>query len=375
MDSKNLNYRKLNTLIDYANKIAKILHIALIIVGAWVLLRLITELKILPQISAILKVLTPLFIGLFLAWVLSPFVKKLENKNVSRKGAIAITFMSFILIIFVFGFVALPMLFDQVTDFIGRMPELLKQLESMVTETFIWLEKIDFVDSTALYSSLMSYLNNFVTTISESLPTFLLGLVENTFATFMNITLSLIIGYFLLDSKGHKFELYIPNRFKEDALSLMNHVDDKMRNYIIGVGIIALIIFVICTISFMFIGLPAPLLFGIFCGLTNIIPYVGPWIGGIPAVIIGLTVSPLVGLMTLIVIIIVQTLESAFLQPMVMSKAMELHPVTILVGLLIFEYFFGVLGMIFAAPIIATLKVLMMYFNTKYGWSKSLRES
>ena len=375
MDSKNLNYRKLNTLIDYANKIAKILHIALIIVGAWVLLRLITELKILPQISAILKVLTPFFIGLFLAWVLSPFVKKLENKNVSRKGAIAITFMSFILIIFVFGFVALPMLFDQVTDFIGRMPELLKQLESMVTETFIWLEKIDFVDSTALYSSLMSYLNNFVTTISESLPTFLLGLVENTFATFMNITLSLIIGYFLLDSKGHKFELYIPNRFKEDALSLMNHVDDKMRNYIIGVGIIALIIFVICTISFMFIGLPAPLLFGIFCGLTNIIPYVGPWIGGIPAVIIGLTVSPLVGLMTLIVIIIVQTLESAFLQPMVMSKAMELHPVTILVGLLIFEYFFGVLGMIFAAPIIATLKVLMMYFNTKYGWSKSLRES
>ena len=109
--------------------------------------------------------------------------------------------------------------------------------------------------------------------------------------------------------------------------------------------------------------------------MTSIIPYVRPWIGGITDVIIGLNVSPLVGLMTLRVIIIVQKLESAFLPPKVMSKAMEINPVTILVGLLIFEYFFGVLGMIFAAPIIATLKVLMMYFNHKYGWSKSLRES
>ena len=106
------------------------------------------------------------------------------------------------------------------------------------------------------------------------------------------------------------------------------------------------LIFVLSSLAFWAVGLKAPMLFGLFCGLTNIIPYAGPYIGGAPAVIVGLTQSPTIGILTLIVIAVIQFLEGNFLQPIIMSKTTKLHPVTIMLGLLIFGYFFGIVGRI-----------------------------
>lgn len=92
----------------------------------------------------------------------------------------------------------------------------------------------------------------------------------------------------------------------------------------------------------------------------------GPYIGGIPAVIVGFTMDPLTGIFCLISVIICQALESYFLNPIVMSKTMKLHPVTIMLGLLIFGHFFGILGMILSTPVISCAKVILVYFNDKY---------
>lgn len=81
------------------------------------------------------------------------------------------------------------------------------------------------------------------------------------------------------------------------------------------------------------------MVFGLICAITNIIPYIGPYIGGVPAVVVGFAISPLVGLLSLIAVVVSQFLESYVLTPVVMSKTMKLHPVTIIIGLLIFGYF------------------------------------
>ena len=123
----------------------------------------------------------------------------------------------------------------------------------------------------------------------------------------------------------------------------------------------------VTSIAFWIIGLRAPLLFGLFCGITNIIPYAGPYIGGAPAVIVGYSQGPLVGTLTLISIGVVQFLEGNLLQPLIMSKTTKLHPVTIMLGLLVFGHFFGILGMVISTPVIAAIKAIFLFFDDKYG--------
>jgi predicted PurR-regulated permease PerM len=117
----------------------------------------------------------------------------------------------------------------------------------------------------------------------------------------------------------------------------------------------------------MIVGLKAPLLFGLICGITNIIPYIGPYLGALPATIVAFTQGVPVGIMTVVSILIVQFVEGNFIQPLVMSKTMKLHPVTILIGLLVFGYFFGVLGMIIATPLVAMIKSIAMFLENKFN--------
>ena len=126
-----------------------------------------------------------------------------------------------------------------------------------------------------------------------------------------------------------------------------------------------LLVFITQGIGLTLAGLEAPILFALFCAVTDIIPYFGPYIGAIPALIVGFTISPITGICVLISIIVVQILENNFYQPLIMGHTMKLHPVTIMIGLLIFQHFFGIIGMVVATPVIACLKVLITFINEK----------
>ncbi len=148
-------------------------------------------------------------------------------------------------------------------------------------------------------------------------------------------------------------------------MDLTARFDNTLRKYVTGVLLIMCLVFITQSIGFALAGLPAPLIFALFCAITDVIPYFGPYIGGIPAVIVAFTISPVVGIWTIVAILIVQNLENNFYQPLIMGHAMELHPVTIIVGLLLFGHYFGLVGMIFATPIMACIKILAEFIKEK----------
>ena len=115
------------------------------------------------------------------------------------------------------------------------------------------------------------------------------------------------------------------------------------------------------------------MLFGVIAGITNIIPYIGPWIGGAIAAIVGFTVSPLVGVLTIVVALLVQQIDNIVLHPVIMSKTVHLHPVTIMITLLIFGYFWGIVGMILSTPIVAGLKIILNAIDERYEILERLR--
>ena len=120
--------------------------------------------------------------------------------------------------------------------------------------------------------------------------------------------------------------------------------------------------------------MPYALLFSIVISLTNIIPFIGPYIGGVPAVLVGLSVNLKLGITITIIVILLQFVESSFIHPLIMSKSLNLHPISIIISLIIFGYLFGVLGMIFATPIMASIKIIASYYNEKYNLIGKLKE-
>ena len=170
---------------------------------------------------------------------------------------------------------------------------------------------------------------------------------------------------FDFDKLSRNFLNFLPKRFRGGATELVVRLNESLRSYVQGVLLVMTLVFITQAIGLTLSGLQAPLVFAFFCALTDIIPYFGPYIGAIPIVIVGFMMDPVVGICCVISIVVVQLLENNFYQPLIMGHTMKLHPVTIMIGLLIFQHFFGIIGMIVATPVIAALKIILTFINEK----------
>ena len=364
---KELDVEKLNELIKLGNKILKITFVIMILSCVLISLVLLAKLKIGDILLNVLSVASPLFIGFVIAWLLNPAVTKLQKKNVKRGLGSVFVFVMFLLIIFVVIRVMMPMLYAQINDFLEIIPALFTQFSNFAHDAFAKLNQTG-IDFTTVEAKIYETIQDFGVNITTKLPTLIINSVSTVVSSIGSLVLGLIIGFYLLiDFDGTKkiFNL-IPKKYKNTTRKLVHDLDATCKDFVSGTLLISFIIFVLTSIAFKVIGLPSPMLFGLICGITNIIPYIGPWIGGAIATIVGFTVSPLVGILSIVIAFIAQQVDGVILQPLIMSKTMKLHPVTIMIGLLVFGYFFGVLGMILATPTIACVKVIAKYVNAKY---------
>lgn len=138
-------------------------------------------------------------------------------------------------------------------------------------------------------------------------------------------------------------------------------MDSALSSYIQGQLIVSFCVGLLAYIGYLIIGLEYALVLGVIAMVTNVIPFVGPWIGTFPALIVGLLTSPLQALLVIIVVVAVQQFESNLISPFVMGKALNMHPLTIIFVLLIGGQFGGLIGLIFAVPIYALLKVIVSH--------------
>ncbi len=369
---KNLNYTKVNDLVSLSLTVLKIFLILLVIVGTYLLIVLIKEVHILPFILTILSLLSPLFIGVVIAWLFDPFVTYLHKKGIKRVFGAAISYALFLGIITLVLTALVPLLSEQVNDFVTTtLPNLFISIRNFFDNFFDNLNNIENFDALALKNEIFIKLEEITTNLTSSLPELLVNFITTLFSGIGVFGIGLIIGFYLLldfDKNTDTLFSLVPKRYREETKRCLNAVNRPLKRFVNGALIDCSVIFVVTTIGFSIIGLKAPLLFAIFCAITNVIPYAGPYIGGAPAVLVGLTQSPAIGIAVLIFIVVVQAIEGNLLQPFIMSKTTKLNPVTIILGLLIFGYFFGILGMILSTPIIGAIKELVNFFDEKYGF-------
>ena len=368
-DKKQVNYRSVNEVLDVTKKILKVLLILLIILISWVGLRIMAELHVWNIVMTIIGILSPLFLGIVVAWLFNPFVKWLKKYKIKRLPGVIISYVLLLGVLALLVGTIIPILYDQIIDFVETLPGLFSTIEEWLNGAFSKIESIEAFDIETMKQNIFTQVENLGTGLVKSLPGYILNVGKTLVSGLSTFLVGLVIGFFLLLSFDNIEETFIyifPKKWRKDATELFGEINDCLKNYVRGVALDALVIFIICGVVFSIIGLKAPLLFAIFCAITNVIPYIGPYIGAVPALIVGFSISPTVGLLTGASIIVIQFFEGNFLQQYIMSKTTKLHPVTIIMGLLVFQHFWGVIGMALSAPIIGILKIIFNFIDRKW---------
>ena len=356
-----LDYRAINKFFNTSNNLLKFVLALVIILAVLLATYLIKEWNILGIIGTILSVISPVFIGFVIAWLLDPLATKLSTKMPRVVACILTYLIIFGSLILILAF-TVPTLSSSVSEIVNVIPDIVDNAQdfaSDVLEKFGDSKQVESYKNTML-DKIESIGADFASTLPNSIWNFGKGVISGA----TSIVLGLMIGFYLLFDfrkfQGHLLSI-IPKRWHSNTKDLMGRINGKLRSYVGGVLLVCFLVFITQSIGFSLAGLSAPLLFALFCAITDVIPYIGPWIGGAPAVIVGFTIDPMVGVFCLVSVLVCQLLENNFYQPLIMGKTMKLHPVTIMLGLLLFNYFFGMIGMIVATPVIATIKIIFEF--------------
>ncbi len=369
ISEKELDVKKLNDVISMTKKILSIAYIFIVIAGVYAATLIFKEWKIGNFLFNLLRIVSPFFIGLVVAWLLDPVVKFLKNHKIQRTLATVLVYIVLMIILVLIISSLMPLLSDQINEIVKSIPNILTKVQDWINDLFAKVGSIDGIDINNIKNNLFTKLETYGSELTSSLPDLTVKFVSSFFSGLGSLIVGFIIGFYLLisfENINDAIITFVPSKSRDDFRGLTNEVNTSLRKYVQGTLICATSVFVLSTIGFAIAGLKAPILFGLFCGVTNIIPYVGPYIGGAPAVLVGFSQEPIVGIIALISIIIAQFLESNILNPVVMSKTMKLHPVTIILGLLVFGHFWGMIGMLLATPIIAVLKSIILFLDDKY---------
>ena len=364
-----LDYNAINSFFNTSNNILKFVGVLVIILVVLVGTYLIKEWNILGIIGTILSIISPVFIGFVIAWLLDPIATKFSTKMPRVLSCILTYLIIFGGLILIISF-TVPTFSSGVSDIVSVVPEIVDNAQDFASDAIEGLgdskQLEDYKDT------ILDKIEETGSSIASVLPNTIWNFGKGFVNGAANIVLGIMIGFYLLFDfrkfQGHLLSL-IPKKWHMNTKDLMSRVNGKLRSYVGGVILICFLVFVTQSIGFSLAGLSAPFLFALFCAITDVIPYIGPWIGGAPAVIVGFTIDPMTGVFCLISVLVCQLLENNFYQPLIMGKTMKLHPVTIMLGLLLFNYFFGMIGMIVATPVIATLKIIFEFIieKTKMG--------
>ena len=356
-DDKKVNVKNINEITSVSTRILKILYFLIIVLAIYVLTLVNKEWGVFKLLWSIITVISPLFIGILIAYLLNPLISRMtKNKWMNRAVATSIVYIIIIAIIYLFCSYLFPLIGNELNDLIKYLPTVFDSVN---------IDNLNADDTINVKNMLTSMLTNLTT----NTPTKLFGAISTIVSKLGIVLLSLIISFYLLidfDRALENIYIFIPKQHRKSTHTLLNNISEQVFSFVKGTGLIALLVFGVSAISFEIAGLRAAVFFALWNAITNIIPYIGPYIGGIPIIAVAFATDYKLGIVVLIVVLSIQLIESYILHPIVMSKTMKLHPVTIIIGLLIFGHFFGIVGMVLATPITAILKTIWLFIDDKY---------
>lgn len=323
-----------------------------------------------PIVTMLTAVLTPLIISFILFYLISPIVDFAEKKGVPRLIAIIGLYILFIGLVVLLLVWLIPILQDQLEDLINALPALFDQVQDFATNLANnFLTTDSQMDG---FEQVLDYFSNIETNFINYLSDGFSG-IGSVISSVTNVVLVLfmvpIILFFLLKDGSmflEGFMLKIPPKNRKDTASILAAIDSQVGDYVKGQMLIAFINGVMMFIGFSVIGLNYSGVLAVAGGILSFIPYLGPTLTFLPAVIIALSASLFMVVKLIIVWVVIQFVEGNLVEPNVMGHRLNVHPVSIIFILLIMGELLGLVGMLIGVPLYAIIRVLFNFINQKF---------
>lgn len=350
---ENLKGNSLISLITKENLIRIVLGIAILVL-IYIMYLFITRLG---------DIISPFIFAVIIAYLLNPLVKVLTKRKIPRIWAVIIVFLAFFLIIYLFIRIFVPIISKEIITLAQYVPDYMEDITQIVNQVIEQyranIEVLPIEVKNVINNNIIYVQDRILYTLS-SITGFTLGLVSRLIGI---IIIPILTFYLLKDGPLIRNLLIrsIPKKSRGKIMSIARDVDIVFGGYVKGQLTVATFVGFMTGLGLMIIGVNFALIAGVISGITNIIPYFGPFIGAVPAALFALLGGGRKLVYTLIWIFIVQQIESGIIAPKVVGKSVGLHPVLVILALLVGGRLYGVIGLIIAVPMAAALKVLIKH--------------
>lgn len=292
-------------------------------------------------------------VGLLLAVALSGPVEALHRRKVPRAIATALIFMVAAALLGLSGYLLLPVLAEQVYQFVSSLPAALSQLAG-------WVEGLESRFGVPLPSEDLSLSS--LTAPARQLLGGALGIFGNVASILASAVVILFLAFYLAANPEPVVEwvtrLFLPDR-RPRARAVLSAVRSRLLSWVKGQLTTMAILGVLWSVALFLIGIPGALFLGILAGLLNFVPYLGPVVGAIPPLLVALTVSPTIVVWVFLSYLAIQTVEGYIVTPLVMQRATSLHPAVVIATIAVLSTAFGLLGTLLAVPATVAAGVLV----------------
>jgi len=312
--------------------------------------------------------LMPFFIAYILQFALRPIVIILEQKGLKHSFAVTTVFVVFFGIFALFLHLFIPAVITELLGIQDNFPEYSRSMSKKIDEfNTLFLGKFSDISnilSEENYADIKveigGYIADTLLGVIKKLPVYLFSVLPLILYIFV---IPFATFFFLLDDRLIKKKIIsmVLNRYFETTLNLIYSLNLQFGWLLRGMFISAVIISTLASTGLWIIGLEYPILVGIFSGLANLIPYVGPIAGSIAAILVAMMTgsSPMFFLYIILVFLIVNLIDNVLVQPMVLARAAKLHPLVVIFLVLFGSKIGGIIGMLFAVPIASILQVII----------------
>jgi predicted PurR-regulated permease PerM len=339
----------------------KIMYIG-VIIGVFYFLK---NLGVMDKIFEALIALTPIYIGLLICWISMPLSNKLRKFGLNKSWAAIISLVIMFGILVLVLSLVIPMFITQLTQLITDFPKIYGNIVNIANDFLhntLHIEKELFVSNNFNKTELVQKYGGLV--VNYSIST-----LSNVIGFFVIVATSVVVSFFMVkDIDKFKSGVYLflsKNSKDKNTHKMFLEIDTAIMSYIKGTLLDSAIVGVMTTIVCMILGLDYAVVFGILITILNLIPYIGAILSELIAALYALSVGgPVLAIITFICLVMVQVIDANILQPNIIAKSVNIHPVVVLGGLIVFNLLWGITGMIVAVPILAAAKIILKYkFN------------
>lgn len=297
-------------------------------------------------------------VALLLTAALKPMVDWMEKRKIPRSLGISLLYLIFFAVISLTLILTIPLLIHQTKQLAENFPS-------------YWDKIIAGIGSFKDFSSqhgLLENINKIASSFENNLTNFagnIFGTITSIFGGVAAFIFILVITFYMTMEKNASeriVNVIIPKNYKEKTLDLLRKLEIKIGLWVRGQIVLMIIIGAAAFIGLSILGINYALILGLVAGLTEIIPYLGPLFGAIPAVFIAFAQSPYKALAVIILYFIIQEMENDFIAPKIMQRAVGLNPIICIFALLIGAKIAGVLGVLLSIPVATSLIVIIKEF-------------